>query len=58
MTMVAVTDQLKPNPNIPGLIFDGSDEKEITELLSKRKTSNEQWTKLQEVREGCNLLHI
>ena len=51
MTMVAVDEKLRPNPNIPAVVYDDAEEeKRINKILLSRKEANENWQQCQKVR--------
>jgi acyl-CoA hydrolase len=48
VTMVAVDEKLRPNPNIPTIIYDDAEEeKRINKILLSRKEANETWQQCQ-----------
>jgi hypothetical protein len=48
--MVAVDEKLKPNPNIPTVVYDDpEEEKRINKILLSRKEANENWQQCQKV---------
>jgi acyl-CoA hydrolase len=48
VTMVAVDEKLRPNPNIPAVVYDDAEEeKRINKILLSRKEANENWQQCQ-----------